>query len=170
MPIFHIPQIFRQRRSVRLFKSDPVSDTNIEKVVLAASLAPTARNVQPWEFVVIKEQDRREKIAGLASPNGSFIKSAPICIAVFCQDTKYYLEDGCGATVQALLCAAALGLGTCWVAGDKKDYAEKVRDFLGMPAAYKLVSSIAMGYAAELPTTPKRPLKDLIHWEVFKKG
>jgi nitroreductase len=167
VPILHIPQIFRQRRSVRVFKAEAVSDTQIEKILLAASLAPTARNVQPWEFVIIKDQKKREKLATLASPNGTFLKQAPVCIAVFCQGTKYYLEDGSSATAQALLCAAAIGLGTCWVAGDKKEYAEPVREFLGTPKNYKLVSLIALGYAGEIPSTPKRPLMDMIHWNKF---
>lgn len=170
MPILHIPKIFRQRRSVRKFTSDAVSQADIEKVVLAASLAPTARNVQPWEFIVIEGIKPLEELSRMVSPNGAFISLAPVCIAVFCQETKYYLEDGCAATTQALLCAGALGLGACWVAGDKKEYAESVREFLDVPGDYKLVSLIALGYAAEITNAPKRPLKSLIHWDHFKKG
>lgn len=136
-------------------------------MILAASLAPTARNVQPWEFVVITDKKRREELSALVSPNGSFVKQAPACLAVLCRDTKYYLEDGAAATTQALLCATALGLGTCWIAGDKKEYADKVRQFLGAPDNCKLVSLIAVGYAAGMPSAEKRPLETMIHWGKF---
>jgi nitroreductase len=51
--------------------------------------------------------------------------------------------------------------------GDKKHYAEPIRQLLGVPEGYKLVSLIAMGYPAEQPTKEKRPLKEVLHWERF---
>ena len=96
---------------------------------------------------------------------GKFIKDAPVCIAVFCKDTKYYLEDGSAATTYILLAAKAFGLGSCWIAGDKKFYAEKIRKYLNVPEGYKLISLISIGYPEETPLPPKRPLKDVLHWE-----
>lgn len=160
-------EIFQQRRSIRSFKEKPVTDEKIEKVIYAASLAPTARNIQPWEFIVIKDKGRREKIAELARNNGPFIEDAAVCIAVMCHDTKYYLEDGSAATTQLLLCAAQLGLGACWVAGDKKEYARHIEEFLEAPKDLKLVSLVALGYAKETPVVEKKKVKELIHWEHF---
>ncbi|MEK6795601.1 MAG: nitroreductase family protein, partial [Spirochaetota bacterium] len=85
------------RRSVRSFKTDAVADDIIGNIVRAGQLAATARNVQPWEFVVVKTADVRRQIAAVTE-NGKFIEHAPVCIAVLCQDTKYYLEDGAAAT------------------------------------------------------------------------
>jgi nitroreductase len=159
--------IFKARRSVRKFKPDLVPDADIEEIILAASLAPTARNVQPWEFIVIKDHKTRSAIAHLAV-NGPFLAQAPVCIAVFCKDTKYYLEDGCAATTQAMLCAVTLGYGSCWVAGDKKEYASEVAGLLGTPPGYKLVSMIALGRPLEIPSIPeKRNPKQMIHKEKF---
>ena len=160
-------EVLKKRRSMRTFTSETVSDQDIETILNAARLAPTARNIQPWEFIVIKNQKTKSAVARCASPNGAFIEQAAACIVCFCQDTKYYLEDGCAATTSALLCATALGVGACWVAGDKKDYAENLRVLLGVPSGYKLVSLIALGISKEDPQVEKRALKDIVHKEKF---
>ena len=98
---------------------------------------------------------------------GKFFTQAPVVIVVLCHETKYYLEDGAAATQNLLVAAAALGLGTCWVAGDKKPYADTVRALLGAPEGYRVVSHIAVGYAAETPAPAKRPLRDVLHWERY---
>lgn len=162
-----IKEAFLKRRSIRKFIHKAVSDKDIQEILLAASFAPTARNIQPWEFIIIKDKNIKNEIARLASQNGPFIVDAPVCIAIFCQDTKYYLEDGCAATTQALLCAASLGLAACWVAGDKKDYSEALKKLLGVPAGYKLVSLIPLGYSDEKPTVKKRNIRDMVHFEKF---
>jgi nitroreductase len=160
-------QIFRRRHSVRHFKSDRVSDDHLRQIIEAASLAPTARNVQPWEFVLVSDSKRRTRLAEMVSSNGAFLAQAPVCLVIVCADTKYYLEDGCAATTQALLCASMLGLGACWIAGDKKEYAGQVLDFLKVKPGYKLVSLIPIGYAAQETVPTKKDLSSLIHFEEF---
>ncbi|MBU2251454.1 MAG: nitroreductase family protein, partial [Candidatus Omnitrophica bacterium] len=101
---------------------------------------------------------------GEIAPNGKFIKDAAAAIIVFCEDTKYYLEDGCAATENILLAAAALGLGACWVAGDKKDYSLEVCKYFGAPQNYKLVSMISLGYPQSEPAgQPKKALSEILH-------
>lgn len=118
------------RRSCRQFSSREVGRDLIEKIVDAGRLAATARNVQPWEFVVVVDAAARRELAGMTD-TGRFIADAPVCIAVLTKETKYYLEDGSAATQNLLVAAHALGLGSCWVAGDKKPYASKAAAFLG---------------------------------------
>jgi nitroreductase len=98
---------------------------------------------------------------------GKFIADAPVCVLVLCRDTKYYLEDGSAATENILLAARAHGLGSCWVAGDKKPYAAKICRLVGAPQGCKLVSLIPIGYPAESPEKSKRPLSDVLHWEKY---
>ena len=100
---------------------------------------------------------------------GKFIAQAPVCVVVLCRDTKYYLEDGSAATQNLMVAAYAQGLGSCWVAGDKKPYAEKIARLVGAPAEYKLVSTVALGYPVEShpPRRGKRSLEDVIHREKF---
>ena len=109
----------KTRRSIRKFTGEEVPEGHLREIVDCARLAATARNEQPWEFVVVRTPALRAEIARLAD-HGKFIGEAPACLTVFCKETKYYLEDGSAATENALLAAHALGLGTCLVAGDKK--------------------------------------------------
>lgn len=154
-----------RRRSVRRYKADPVSQELIEKVVDAGRRAPTARNEQPWEFVVVTDPQVRSTLAGICD-YGRFIKESPVCIVTFCRDTKYYLEDGCAAIENMLVAAEALGLGTCWVAGDKKAYAPTIAEKLGVPGGQRLIGLVALGYAADSgQATSKRPLKEVLHME-----
>ena len=160
-------QALRERRTVRVYdESKPVTKEQLETIVDCGRLAATARNVQPWEFVVVTDAVMRGRVAGLTQ-HGKHIANAPACIAVFCADGTYYLEDGCAATQNMLVAAWALGLGACWVAGDKKDYAGDIRDLLGVPADKRLVSLIAVGYPATVPAPQKRLLADVLHWERY---
>jgi nitroreductase len=155
------------RRSVRRFRSDSVERSQIEKIVDAGRLAATANNLQPWEFVVVLDEATRKKIAGITD-YGKFISQSPACIVTFCKETKYYLEDGSAATQNMLVAARALGLGSCWVAGDKKAYAEEIRILLGFPEGYKLISLVAIGHPADSPSGfGKRALKEVLHWEKY---
>ena len=156
-----------QRHSTRAFTSKPVAQPLLEQIVDAGRRAPTARNEQPWQFVVVTDATMRKRLAQLAD-YGRFIADAGACVAVFCSDTKYYLEDGCAATENILLAATALGVQSCWVAGDKKAYAPRVAELLGVPAGYKLVALLALGYAASPGQAPaKRRLDEVLHWETF---
>jgi nitroreductase len=160
-------EALKRRRSVRKFESRAVARELIETLVDAGRLAATARNVQPWEFVVVTDPATRKKLAE-TTDYGKFIAESPVCIVVFCKDTKYYLEDGSAATENILLAATALGLGSCWVAGDKKSYGRKIADMLNVPKDYALISLVAVGYPAEAPKMPpKRALDEVIHWETF---
>lgn len=162
--------ILKKRRSVRTFQSREIPKNILEEIIDVARFSPTARNVQPWEFVVTVNPEIIKKISGLGD-NAKPMAGAKACIAVFCSDTtKYYLEDGCSATVNILNAAAALGIGSCWIAGDKKPYCEEVQKLFAAPQGFKLVSLIALGYPFSEDSfrlADKRGLKDLLHWEKF---
>ncbi|MDO8748988.1 MAG: nitroreductase family protein, partial [Candidatus Omnitrophota bacterium] len=87
-----------KRRSIREFQDKEISRDDLIKLVDAGRLAATARNEQPWEFVVVSEKDKKTEIARITGNNGAFIASAGAVIAVFCLDSKYYIEDGSAAT------------------------------------------------------------------------
>lgn len=161
-------EALRKRRSVRSFSPGRlIPAATITKIVDSGRLAPSARNVQPWEFVVVTERKKLRALAALAD-NGKFLGESSCCIAVFCRETKYYLEDGCAATENMLLAACGLGIDSCWVAGDKKPYAEEVRISLSVPEGFKLVSLIALGYGSQqVYQPPKRPLDEVLHWGTY---
>lgn len=157
-------QVLKTRRSIRAYQPTAIAREVLLDLVECARQAPTAMNVQPWAFVVLTDAAQRAKLVTLLG-HAAFIGTAGACIAVFCKETAYYVEDGSAATQNLLLAAAAHGLGSCWVGGDKTPYADTVRQFFGAPAGYKLVSLVAVGVAAETPAPEKRPLTELLHWE-----
>ncbi len=156
----------KTRRSVRAYTGEPVSRDVLADLVDCGRLAASAINIQPWEFVVVTEPDQLRAIAGVTD-YGKFIAQAAACIVVLCRDTKYYLEDGCNASQNILVAAHAHGLGGCWIAGDKKGYAETVRRMVGAPDGYRLISLLAIGHPAEKPEKAKRPLSEVLHWNAF---
>lgn len=159
-------ELLKTRRSIRAYTPQAVPREIIEDIIDCGRLAPTARNEQPWEFVVVTDKAVRSRIAQ-AADYGRFIAEAPVCVAVLSRQTKYYLEDGSAATLNILLAAHAHGLGACWVAGDKKPYAAKVVRMVGAPEDYRLISLVSIGYSAEKPETGKRALREMLHWERF---
>ncbi len=162
-------ELLRARRSIRVFQDKSIDRDDLVKIIDCARFAPTARNVQPWEFVLVTDKHKLAEFAKLAE-NGRFIAQAAACIVVFCSDTKYYLEDGCAATCNILLAATALGVGSCWIAGDKKPYSQQVSVLLAMPSSMKLISLVALGYPQEIScfkAVDKRALNELLHWEKF---
>jgi nitroreductase len=164
-----ITTVIKSRHSVRKFKSDPVGDLVIADVLECAARAPTAMNIQPWLFGVIKNKDMLSKIAKLAD-HGKFIADCPLCFAVFGEKKQiYYLEDCCAATENLILALQAHGVSSCWVAGEKKSYAEAVRKLLGVPEGYTLVSLVAAGSPVEIAITPKKEMKHIAFFETFKK-
>ncbi len=160
----------RGRRSIRSYSTEPVEWEKVEAAVDAARLAATGRGVEPWEFVVVTDARVRGQIAALCD-YGKYLAQAPVCIVVLCRDTKYYLEDGSAATQNLMVAAFAQGLGSCWVAGDKKPYAKKIVRLVGAPEQYKLVSTVALGYPADNhpPRRVKRSLQDVLHREKFSR-
>jgi nitroreductase len=164
-----VTTIIKSRHSVRKFKPDPVDERIIIEAIECAAQAPTARNIQPWLFGIIKEKQVLEKIAGLAE-NGKFIKDCAVCFAVFGEKKEtYYLEDCCAATENLILGLQAYGVATCWVAGDKKSYAESVRTMLNVPDKYTLVSLIAAGIPAEITITTKKEKKKIMFFEQYEE-
>ena len=160
--------VISKRASTREYQSKPIDKALLEKLVDAGRRAPTARRVEPWEFIVVTNKDYLRKLSELVSPNGSFVKDAASCIIIYCKDTKYYLEDGCAATENILLMAADLELGACWIAGDKKPYTAAVAELFGVSNNLKLISLISLGWPKqELIQSRNRPLKEVLHWEKF---
>ena len=153
-------QVIKTRRSVRKFQARAVSEDIIKDILDCARLAPTARNLQPWLFGAVTESHLKKQLAELTD-HGRFIKDCAVCFVVFADaNQKYFLEDGCAATENILLACAAHGIGSCWVAGHKKGYAEDIQNLLGVPKPFTLISLIAAGYSEQKPSPNKKPLSE----------
>jgi nitroreductase len=162
-----VTTVIKCRHSVRKFKPDPVDEKIIGDALECAAKAPTAMNHQPWLFGVIKTAAIREKIAAIAD-HGKFIAEAPVCFAIFGEKGEtYYLEDCCAATENLILALQAYGVTSCWVAGDKKAYADQIRHLLGVPETFTLVSLLAAGYPGDISLAKKKELKKVVFYEKF---
>ena len=164
------------RRSIRAFKATDVPPETVEKLIDAGRRAPSAGNIQPWEFIIVRKPEIKRKLAK-AALGQSFIEQAPVVIVV-CADeersahgygvrgrTLYCIQDTAAAIQNIHLAAYALGLGTCWVGAFREDEA---REVLKIPEGIRPVAIIPVGYAAEAPSPrSRRPLKHIIHHETF---
>ena len=159
-------QCLKTRRSVRAYKPGQIDRDIIRDIVDCGRLAASAINIQPWQFIAVTDPHAVAKIAN-TTDHGKFMASASCCIAVFCENVKYYIEDGSAATQNILLAAHAHGLAGCWIAGDKKPYCPQIREMLGVPETYTLVSLIAVGYADSVSSPAKKPVDEVLHWETF---
>ena len=159
-------QALKTRRSIRVYASTPIPRPVLEDIVDCARLAPTAMNAQPWEFVVVTEPDKLRCLADTTG-HAKFLADGPAGIVVLSKATDYYLEDCCAATENILVAAAAHGVASCWVAGEKQDYAPAICRLVGAPEGYRCVSIVSLGYPAEQPQIEKRTLADVLHWESF---
>lgn len=167
-------EVIKKRRSIRSFTSQEVTEEEIRQLLEAAMAAPSASNYQPWHFVVVRDKGLREKLSQTTIWS-SFVKDSPVAIAV-CGDEQIsdicWIEDTSAATENILLAAAALGLGSCWVAvrehsHDGMGAEEYVKEILGIPTHIRVLCLIAIGHPAQEkpPRTQFDPSK--IHYEQF---
>jgi len=169
-------EAIKARRSIRAFTGEEVSEEIVRKLIDAARWAPSAGNIQPWEFVVVRKLEVKRMLAE-AALNQTFIEEAPVVIVVCADQNRsgrgygsrganlYCLQDTAAATQNLLLAATALGLGACWVGAF---YEEKVSKALKIPSGVRPVAIVPVGYPAEKASPrPRRPLSEIIHYETF---
>jgi nitroreductase len=138
-------ELVRLRKSVRVYDKDRRIDNNeLKKILEAGRLAPSAKNLQEWKFLVVKDRGLLEKLIP-ACKEQSFVGDAS-CVIVACADkTDYVMTCGQPAYVVDLaisiehmaLMAAELGIGSCWIGAF---YEEKVKDLLDIPELVRVVS------------------------------
>lgn len=159
-----------QRRSVRHYEDRPIEEAKLLRVLEAARLAPSARNIQEWRFIVVRDAETRRRLSE-AAKGQAFVAEAPVVIAACGTVTDYVMTCGQAAypidlaigTDHLCLAAAAEGLGTCWVGAF---YEQQARIVLGVPETVRIVALLAMGYPAEKPDPrPRKTLEEIVAWE-----
>jgi nitroreductase len=172
----YVLEAIKGRRSIRSFKSQDVSEEIVKNLIEAATWAPSAGNIQPWEFIIIRKPEIKRRLA-MAALDQSFIEEAPVVIVVCANEdrssqgygvrgkTLYCIQDTAAATQNIHLAAYSLGLGTCWVGAFKE---EEARAILKIPHGIRPVAIIPIGYPAENPAPPsRRPINKIVHYETF---
>jgi nitroreductase len=162
----------RSRRNVREFSSAPVSEEDLAKVLEAGRLAPSAKNWQPWDFVLVTDRDQLRELTGVWQ-GAWHVGGAAAAIAIVAPnppDDRWagLLQYDLGhATMLMMLAAADLGIGSCHSAIGEQEVA---RGILGLPADRECVIILSLGYPATRPLAPvdspdRRAFDDVVHRE-----
>ena len=163
--IMNILAVIKQRRSIRKYKKQLPSDSNIELILEAARWAPSGLNNQPWRFLVVKNKVKKDALAKFTK-YGDIIKGAPVAIVVCMDIADSYNRQkdimAIGACVQNMcLQAYSLGLGTCWL-GEILNRKQEVSQYLNLDKDLELMAVVTLGYPEEEITDGSRkPLKKL---------
>jgi nitroreductase len=156
------------RRSVRHFKPDLVSDADLKDLLRAGMQAPSAKNEQPWHFIVIDDPEILHKIPEF-HPYARMLLDAPLAILV-CSDRKLetkrasWLQECSAATQNILLAAHAKGLGAVWLGVfPDSDRVSGMQDLLSLPKDIRPVSLVAIGHPETVPAPENRFNEARIH-------
>ena len=163
-------ELVQKRYSVRAYKPDPVEDEKLQYVLEAARLAPTACNLQPFQFIFIHTKGKEADLRRIYKP--SWFVEAPIVICV-CgipsqtwsrRDGKNYCDvDVTIAMDHLILAATDLGLGTCWIGAFNPIAA---REVLGLPDDVEPIAFTPLGYPDDQPSYKSRKTTgELVRYE-----
>lgn len=149
------------RRSVREFKHDPISEADLQDLLKAGMQAPSARNEQPWHFIVMDDPEKLHAIPQFHA-HANMLLDAPLAILV-CSDRKLelkratWLQDCSAAAENILLAAHAKGLGGVWLGiFPDSERVAGMQDLLGMPKDIRPVALLALGHPAAIPDPEDR--------------
>jgi len=167
-------EIIRRRRSIRKYKDDPIPEDVLFRVLEAARLAPSGKNLQPWKFIIVRDELLKKKLAE-ASIRQYFMAEAPVvivacgfpdeCYSQMGRYMKSWPVDVAIALEHLILQAEEENLGTCWIgAFEEKD----VKSILGIPQEVRVLALTPIGYPVEKPPSRRRKtLGEIISYEKY---
>ena len=168
-------QVIMTRSSVRAFLDKPVSDETVEQLLKAAMAAPSAKNSQPWAFVVIRDRALLKKL-GESLPNAKMTATAPVAV-VICgvmektlpgEAREYWIQDAAAATENFLLAVHALGLGAVWTG--VHPISERIRilkDALHLPDGVEPFCLIPFGWPAGPAAAQDKWDPAIVHQDIW---
>ena len=168
-------EIMRDRRSIRRYRRDPVPEETLGRVLEAARLAPSAKNLQPWRFIVVRDPATKAALAK-ASFDQVFMCEADIVIAACGLPGEAYPRQGrymnswpvdlAIAVEHLVLQAAEEGLGTCWIGAFQESEAKVV---LGVPDGVRVMAMTPLGGPAETPPPRERKaMEEIVSYERYR--
>lgn len=163
----------RQRRSVRKYKDIPIEEEKINNVLEAGRLAPTARNLQDFKIIVVKNKDTKEQLTH-ALYDQKFATEVPVIMVIVGTNPERVMRcDQYASPIDSsivlsfmMLAATEEGLGTCWLGSF---YQNEVKEILNIPPKYSVIAVTPLGYPDEEPNIkPRKDLKDIVCVEKFE--
>ncbi len=162
--------ILLQRRSIRVYDAKrPVEREKMDIMLQAAMAAPSACNLQPWEFIVIDRPERLKQLKACIGEGNGRHYNAPAAFVV-CANTSYIPwggnaeADTSAAIENMLLAATALGLGTVWLGDIDRD---KIRALLDIPDHVSVNNVVLFGYPAEAKASRTQYNEEAIYWDKY---
>jgi nitroreductase len=159
-------EVVERRASVRSFVPCEVSEAELMRILDAGRRAPSGRNVQPWEFLLVREPETLKRLAKIQA----CIAEATAAIAVIMDEaaSKYWKEDAAAAIENMLLATVALGHASLWVEGYVLHHEDYGKEVLGVPADKRLLAILPIGKPASPPAqAQKKPLEGILHRERY---
>ena len=157
------------RRSIRQYRNDPVPEEILKKIIKAGLYAPSAMNLQPWDFMIFNTAETITRCVAAVQHGETILKQSPAAILI-CGDQKIeqnidYIVQNCSAATQNILLQIhEMGLGACWIAVyPLQDVISKLRESFEIPESIIPVSLVAVGYPAEEKTAEDRYKGQKIH-------
>ncbi len=164
------------QRAVRDFSDRPIPDEALERILDAGRRAPSSKNTQPWEFVVVTDRERLRALSGLGRYAGH-LAGATVGVAFVTEDPANpealakILYDVGHATQSMMLTALELGIGSVHAAIYDRDPAARL---LGLPAGRRCDFALSLGYPARQGLlarprrkVPRRSLDEVVHRETW---
>ena len=150
-------EAIKTRRSIRRYKPEQISEKNLQTILEAARLAPSAANRQPWRFIIVQEAARKNAIAEAANDQTFMNDAAVIVVAAGDPDesVRWHEKDTMIALEHMVLTATSIGYGSCWIGAFDED---EVKRLLKIPPRMKVVAILPIGIPDEKPKA--RPRKD----------
>lgn len=169
----NVHEAIQTRRSVRAFRSAPVPEDVLERILEAVRIAPSAKNRQPWKLIVVTDPNKRTQLAA-AAKNQRFVGQAPVVIAAVGLHPERVMS--CGTLSDPVdvsialdhlsLAAVEEGLGTCWIGAFDQ---EAAREILEVPDPLRIVVMMILGYPADTPGKKNRkPIGEILCREQFR--
>lgn len=157
-----------KRRSIRSFDGKPVEAEKIDRILRAGMQAPSAHNKQPWEFLVVTDEEKKEALSQM-SPYAGMVANAPVAIVVIGNPNPmsedYLAQDLSACTQNILLQITEEGLGGCWMGFyPNEQRIQSVRDYFSIPENRIPFSVIALGYSNRENTFVDRYDKTKVHY------
>jgi len=160
----------RARRNVRQYQPKPVSDEDMNRIAEAGWRAPSAKNRQPWDFVIVTDQTQLQELSTVWRGAGHIASAAAAIVLVvpLPPDDRRLVTDTYDigqATMAMMIAATDLGIGTAHSSVGDQD---KARAILGVPDDHQVAFLLGIGYPADRPLTPirkpnRRPFSEVVH-------
>ena len=159
-------EAIRTRRSIRSFRSDPIPDEDMVKILEAARLAPSAGNKQPWTFIYVRGPGVMRMLRN-CSPGFYGDAAAAVVIGIDKSDERRGILDACFAAENMLLAAHALGLGGCPIVSFNR---EAVKKIVNASSSWEPILVVSLGHPDKVPDPPsKKALSEIVCIDFFGK-